>query len=180
MSECRVFTCPQCGGHVFGTVSESTVECHSDDTGKSLSMTEEEFIGGVPAKRSSPCGWRGRRDECGLNRVIRELTPDEVARVQEARAANLVTAKQPSERGPARFAPFDFPTRCRVCGKELIADDTVYYVGKQIRGAAYIRHVGCARRPTQESRETKIASADQSGRVVRKTIDDDDEGETNL
>lgn len=102
-----------------------------------------------------------------------ELQPDEAARLREARDANLVTAKQPSERGPLRFTPFDFPTHCRVCRAELTADDTVFFVGRQVRGATYIRHAMCARRPLRDAREPLVATADQSGRVIRKPIEEE-------
>lgn len=66
MIEVLEFCCPQCGGWAFGSIwteSHDLVhyECHSDITGKCLSMTNDEFDAGIIApKREKPCGWRGK------------------------------------------------------------------------------------------------------------------------
>ena len=82
-----------------------------------------------------------------------------------------VADKQPTERGPAVFHPLDYPVLCRVCRCEFVEGDTVFFVGRQIQGAAYIRHTDCARGKAAENPRTEnpVAVVCRNGRVIRGT-----------
>lgn len=60
------FVCPKCGGSTWGTVDADIMDivaCHSDTDGTPLSLRDGEPVN---AARNRPCGWTGKRSECGL------------------------------------------------------------------------------------------------------------------